>query len=769
MDTLCRGGALWYPFNQRICNNLGRSEVGLLPRRLGESDVSTEGTTKAVGPNDRYLNRALTWLGFNGRVLEEALDPSNPLLERVRFAGIFFSNLDEFFMIRVAGLRAVLDAEVELRGADGLSPREQLASIGERARALVATAYRALHEELFPALREHGIRFQRDDELSPSESEFLDLHFQRELLPILTPAAVDPSLPMQRVGNLTLHLAVRLARPSIGNGASPLVTPERLAFVALPRLTPRFVQVGGARARGEEARGGRGVAGEAAGPRFALLEEIVRARVGALFEGYEILETAAFRLTRDADFATDDQEAEDLVEAVRQMLKQRMSGDPVRLEVESGASDALVARLAEVLEVEEEEIYRSPGPIDLRYLIDFARVSSLDAPRAEPWPPQPAPDLPPGDGLWGAIAERDRLLFHPYESFEPVLRLLRLAAEDPGVLAIKQVLYRTSSSSEVVRALERAAQSGKQVTVLLELQARFDEERNVAWAQRLEDAGATVLYGLAGLKTHAKALLIVRRGPAGIERYAHVGTGNYNERTALDYSDLSLLSADDDLCSDLTAFFNVVTGYSEPLPWRRLAMAPLGLRAKFLGLIRREIERSGPEGAGQIRAKMNSLVDREIIDALYEASAAGVKIDLNVRGSCLLRPGVPGLSENVRVVSLVDRYLEHSRIFEFRNGGDTECYIGSADWMPRNLDRRVELVVPVIDPEHRARLSRILDALFADNVKARELKADGSLGRRDGRRKPFRAQEHFFREALERATQAQDPDRSAFRPRTRPT
>jgi polyphosphate kinase len=729
-------------------------------------DMTTDSAAKAVGPDDRYLNRALTWLAFNGRVLEEALDPSNPLLERVRFAGIFFSNLDEFFMIRVAGLRAVVDAEVELPGADGLSAREQLARIGERTRALVATAYKALHEDLFPALRERGIRFLRDDELSPSESEFLDLYFQRELLPILTPAAVEPALPMQRLGNLTVHLAVRLARPSLaGNGATPLVTPERLAFVALPRLTPRFVQVGGARA----SSGGRAAAGPAAGPRFALLEEIVRARLGALFEGHEILETAAFRLTRDADFATDDQEAEDLVEAVRQMLKQRMSGDPVRLEVEAGASDALVARLAEVLEVEESEIYREPGPIDLRYLIDFARLPTLDAPRAEPWPPQPAPDLPPGDALWDAIAERDRLLFHPYESFEPVLRLLRLAAEDPGVLAIKQVLYRTSSSSEVVRALERAAQNGKHVTVLLELQARFDEERNVAWARRLEDAGATVLYGLAGLKTHAKALLIVRRGPSGIERYAHVGTGNYNERTALDYSDLSLLSADDDLCADLTAFFNVVTGYSEPLPWRRLAMAPLGLRAKFLGLIRREMERSGPEGTGQIRAKMNSLVDREIIDALYEASAAGVKIDLNVRGSCLLRPGVPGLSENVKVVSIVDRYLEHSRIFEFRNGGDTECYIGSADWMPRNLDRRVELVVPVIDPEHRARLSRILDAFFADNVKSRELRGDGSLGRRDGRRKPFRAQEHFFREALDRATQSQDPDRSAFRPRTRPT
>ena len=726
--------------------------------------VKPETITPLVRKEDRYLNRALTWLVFNGRVLEEALDTSNPLLERVRFTGIFFGNLDEFFMIRVAGIRDLLEAEVEHRGHDGLSPGELLPIIGERTRELMATAYGALEKDLLPALRGHGIRFLREEDLSSEEREFLDLYFQRELLPILTPAAVEPALPTPRVANLALNLAVRLTRSGAEgtkaeNGATPHDPHERFAFVSLPRLTPRFVQVGGGRAGAEGPKG----------PRYALLEEIVRARLGALFEGHDIVETAAFRLTRDADFATDDQEIEDAVEATRQMLKQRMSGDPVRLELEASASEALTSRLASTLGVEPSEIYRCPGAVDPRFLMDFARLPSLPAPRAETWAPQPIPDLPPGDALWDAIMERDRLLFHPYETFEPVLRLLRLAAEDPGVLAIKQVLYRTSSTSEVIRALERAAQNGKQVTVLLELQARFDEERNVAWAARLEDAGATVLYGLAGLKTHAKALLIVRRGPAGIERYAHVGTGNYNERTALEYSDLSLLSADDDLCADLTAFFNVVTGYSEPLPWRRLAMAPLGLRAKFLGLIRREIDRSGPEGAGQIRAKMNSLADREIIDALYDASAAGVKIDLNVRGSCLLRPGVPGLSENIRVVTLVDRFLEHSRVFEFRNGGDTDVYIGSADWMPRNLDRRVELVVPVLDPDHRARLSWILDTLFMDNVKARDFKADGTLTRRDGRRKPFRAQERFWQEAHDRAERAGDPDRSAFRPRTRPT
>jgi polyphosphate kinase len=495
-----------------------------------------------------------------------------------------------------------------------------------------------------------------------------------------------------------------------------------------------------------------------------LLEDAVRARLGDLFEGHRVLEAAAFRVTRDADFATDDQEAEDLVEAVKLVLKQRRSGDPVRLEIEASAGEEIVTRLAAALELDDEEIFRVPGPLDLKFLMDFARLPSLPAPRAPAWAPQRSPDVPPGDGIWDAIKERDILLFHPYESFEPVLRLMALAAEDPAVLAIKQILYRTSSGSDVVRALERAAENGKQVTVLVELQARFDEERNVTWAQRLEDAGAQVLYGLAGLKTHAKALLIVRRGPDGIERYAHLGTGNYNERTALEYSDLSLLTSDEDLCADLTAFFNVVTGYSEPHPWRKIAMAPLGLRARFLALIRREIEKSTPEEPGLIRAKMNALLDRSIIDALYEASRAGVRVDLNVRGSCLLRAGVKGLSDTIRVVTIVDRYLEHSRIFEFRNGGDPEVYFGSADWMPRNLDRRVELVIPVTDPALRARLSGILDTLFADNVKSRELRGDGTLVKRDGRRRVVRAQEQFWEEARARAHRPLEAEREAFRP-----
>ena len=690
---------------------------------------------------DLYLNRAITWLGFNGRVLEEAADPGMALLERARFLGIFGSNLDEFFMIRVAGLRELVRAGLEHRSHDGLSAAEQIARISERAHDLVSTACRLWERELEPALREGGVRFVRPEDLDPHERAFLEQFFPREILPLLTPVAVEPSLPTPRVPNLALALAVRLGAPGGG---------ERLALVSLPRSVSRWIQVG-----------------SAGGSRFVLLEDVVRARLGDLFSGYTVLEAAAFRATRDADFATDDQEAEDLVDAVKLMLKQRRSGDPVRLELEAGASAELTERLASLLELEPHEVYRSTAPLDLKFLMDFARLPSLPVPRAKPWPPQQVPGIPPGDGLWDAIAGRDILLFHPYESFEPVLRLLDLAAEDPAVLSIKQILYRTSSGSEVVRALERAAENGKQVTVLVELQARFDEERNVAWAQRLEEAGATVLYGLAGLKTHAKALLIARRGPGGIERYAHVGTGNYNERTALEYSDLSLLSSDEDLCADLTAFFNVVTGYSEPLPWRRIAMAPLGLRTRFLGLIRREIDKSTPEEPGLIRAKMNALLDTKIIDALYEASRAGVRIELNVRGSCLLRPGVKGLSESIRVVTVVDRFLEHSRIFEFRNGGDTEYFIGSADWMPRNLDRRVELVVPVLEPALRARLSGIRDTLLADNVKARELRADGTLVRRDGRRRLVRAQEQFWQDAREAADRPPDTERGAFVPRRR--
>ena len=697
-------------------------------------------STKESEP--RYLDRALTWLGFNGRVLEEAADSSNPVLERLRFLGIFASNLDEFFMIRVAGVRELVIGNVEHHTVGGLTPVELMERIALRTRELVAQAYTLWDRELNPALREGGVHVLRAGDLESKERAFLDRLFTREILPILTPAAIDPALPFPRVVNLALHLAVRLKRGE---------EEERFAIVQLPRLSPRWIQVGGA----------------AGGARFVLLEDAAREHLGHLFAGYAVQEAVAFRVTRDADFATDDQEAEDLVDAVEQVLRQRKQGDPVRLEIEDRASEELTTRLRQSLELEAHEVYRAPGPVDLKFLLDFARLSSLPAPRATPWPPQGTPDIPPGEALWDELQERDLLLFHPYESFEPVLRLLRLASEDPSVLAIKQVLYRTSSTSEIVRSLERAAENGKQVTVLIELQARFDEERNVNWARRLEDAGAQVLYGLAGLKTHAKALLIVRRGPAGIERYAHLGTGNYNERTVLDYSDLSLLTTDEDLCTDLTGFFNVVTGFSEPLPWRKIAMAPLGLRGRFLNLIRRETERSTPEEPGQIRAKMNALLDIPIIEALYEASGAGVRVDLNVRGSCLLRPGVKGMSENIHVVSVVDRFLEHSRIFEFRNGGDFETYIGSADWMPRNLDRRVELVVPVTDPEHRVRLGRILDTLFADNVKSRELRSDGTLTKRDGRRKASRAQEIFWEEAREQATRPprlSDPDRSAFQP-----
>ena len=689
-------------------------------------------------PGPRYLSRALTWLGFNGRVLEEAQDSTLPVLERARFLGIFASNLDEFYMVRVAGLREAALAGVEQPNPAEDAPEAVLAKVGQRCHGMMRVATTLFEREIHAGLRESGIQFLRSDDLPPKDRAFVDRLFMREILPILTPASVDPELPFPRVTNFALCFAVRLTRPE---------KPERFALVQLPRQYPRWVQVGT-----------RGVS------QFVLLEEIVRPRLSELFPGHEVAEAALFRVTRDADFATDDQEAEDLVQAVKQVLEQRRSGDPVRLEIEAGATDAMVERLVSALQVDHRSLFRVAGVLDLRFLLDFARMSSLPGPRAPAWPPQPTPDLPSGEGMWEAIAERDYLLFHPYESFEPVLRLLRLAAEDPSVLAIKLVLYRTASNSEVVRALERAAENGKQVTALVELQARFDEERNVTWARRLEDAGAQVLYGLAGLKTHAKALLIVRRGASGIERYAHVGTGNYNERTVLEYSDLSLLTSNEDLCADLTAFFNVVTGYSDPLRWRVISMAPLGLRQRFLALIRREVEKSTADDPGRIRAKMNALVDRPIIHALYEASSAGVRIDLNVRGSCSLRPGVKGMSENIRVVSLVDRFLEHSRIYEFRNGGETEVWIGSADWMPRNLDRRVELVVPILEPEFRGRLGRILDACFQDNVKARELRADGQFVKRSSRRKPLRAQEQFWEEAKTRAEGLGDLDRTTFRP-----
>ncbi|HEY2924265.1 MAG TPA: polyphosphate kinase 1, partial [Candidatus Eisenbacteria bacterium] len=518
------------------------------------------------------MSRALTWLGFNGRVLEEAQDPTLPVLERARFLGIFSSNLDEFFMIRVAGLREAVLAGVDRAAVEEESTEAVLSQVGQRCHGLARVAYAAYEREILPAFRESGVHFLGDEEVLPKERAFLDRLFAREILPILTPAAVEPDLPFPHVTNFALCFAVRLAREGLD---------ERFALVQLPRQYPRWIQVG--------SRGGS---------RFVLLEDVVRRHLAELFPGHEIKDASLFRVTRDADFATDDQEAEDLVDAVRNVLRQRRSGDPIRLEIEAPASDEITERLVAAFQLEPSSVYRVSGPLDLKFLIEFTRVPSLPAPRAVSWPPQAVPNLPPGDAIWEAIAERDFLLFHPYESFEPVLRLLRLASEDPAVLAIKQVLYRTASNSEVVRALERAAENGKQVAALVELQARFDEERNANWARRLEDAGAQVLYGLAGLKTHAKALLIVRRGPGGIERYAHVGTGNYNERTVLDYSDLSLLTSNEDLCADLTAFFNVVTGYSEPLPWRMISMAPLGLRSRFLSLIRREMEKSTTEEPG---------------------------------------------------------------------------------------------------------------------------------------------------------------------------
>ena len=699
-----------------------------------------------VGP--RYLSRALTWLGFNGRVLEEAQDATLPALERARFLGIFFSNLDEFYMIRVTGLReAVLAGYNRPVGED--STGGVLAEVSQRSHGMVRVAHTAWERDILPTLEESGVQFVRNEDLSAKERAFLDRLFTREILPILTPAAVEAGLPFPHVTNLALCFAIRLARQATGNGGEGTAQEmgERFALVQLPRHYSRWIQVG-----------------SNGGSRFVLLEEVVRAHLSEFFPGYGIHDATLFRVTRDADFATDDQETEDLVDAVKNLLKQRRGGDPIRLEIEASASDEILTRLTGAFALEPLSVYRVPGTLDLRFLIDFSRKSSLPGPRVAPWPPQPVPDIPQGEAIWETLAERDLLLFHPYETFEPVLRLLKLASEDPSVLAIKQVLYRTAPNSEVVRALERAAENGKQVTALLELQARFDEERNANWARRLEDAGVQVLYGLAGLKTHAKALLIVRRGPGGIERYAHLGTGNYNERTVLDYSDLSLLTSSEDVCADLTAFFNVVTGYSEPLPWRMIAMAPLGLRTRFLNLIRREIEKSTAEEPGQIRAKMNALVDKPIIDALYEASGSGVRILLNVRGACVLRPGVKGLSENIRVVSIVDRFLEHSRIFEFRNGGETETFIGSADWMPRNLDRRVELVFPVVESALKARLAHILDVLFLDNVKARELRSDGVLARRPSRRKPVRAQEIFWEEARARAEGRGETDRSAFIP-----
>ena len=678
-----------------------------------------------------FLNRELSWLEFNARVLEEATDPATPLLERLKFACIAASNLDEFFMVRVAGLKNALaegDASPDLAG---LTPAQQLQRIAERVHAMVDALYEVIHGEIFPALGERGVRLMRPTDLVGGPRAALSRYFRDEVLPALTPLAIDASRPFPMLAALSLNLALLLAP---GEGEEE----PRLAVVQVPGRLPRLVRPPGVE-----------------GTSYVLLEDVVREELGSLFPGQEILDVAAFRVARDSELDLDDEGGRDLLQAIEEELRNRRRSEIVRLEVEAGVGEPLLETLTARLYVGPDDVYRVRGPVDIRPLMALVDIPALEDLREPPLRPLPALEAA-GEVLFALLDAREVVLHHPYDSFDPVVAFVTSAAEDGDVLAIKQTLYRTSGESPIVRALARAAENGKQVTVLVELLARFDEQSNIRWARSLEESGAHVIYGIRGFKAHAKICLVVRRTRLGVRRYVHLGTGNYNDRTARIYTDFGVMTSDREIGEDASAFFNALTGYSDPPRMRKLVMAPNQLRERVLKLIQRERDRAEAGQPAEIQAKMNSLVHEDIIRALYDAARSGVRIRLAVRGICCLRPGLKGTSEGIEVVSVVDRFLEHSRIFHFRNGGDEEVYLSSADWMPRNLDRRIELLFPVESAEGRQKVLLALDAIFQDNVKARRLQTDGSYRRRRPAKgeEPYRAQIELYREskrALERA------------------
>ncbi|HKA60364.1 MAG TPA: polyphosphate kinase 1 [Gemmatimonadales bacterium] len=659
-------------------------------------------------PADHYLNRELSWLEFNARVLEEAADPTNPLLERLKFAAIFSANLDEFFEVRVAGLQQQLYAGIEPQdyGADGLDPAQQLARIAERVHALVAEQHRLLDSEIMPGLKAAGIERVGLEQLDAAEREHLDKLFAREIYPILTPLAIDPGHPFPHVHNKSLNIVLLVENAESGQ--------QLYAVLQVPALLDRVVALPGPADR----------------LRFVLLEEIIAAHLGDLFGGFRVLAHTVFRVTRNTDLAINEDEAEDLLQTIEETLRQRILGDAVRLEILASGDPRFALMLMGALELHENDVYRVNGPVDVTALMALHRGDGFKALRDEALMPRPAPAFVAGDNPFDVIRAQDVLVHHPYESFGAVVDFIDRAADDPQVLAIKQTLYRTSGASPIISALARAAQNGKQVTALVELKARYDEENNIVWARALEQAGVHVVYGIVGLKTHCKAALVVRRERGGLHRYVHLATGNYNPITARIYTDLGLFTADPAFGEDVSEMFNLLTGYSRTRRWRKLVVAPVELRERVITLIDRERKHAEAGRPARITVKMNALVEVSVIDALYRASQAGVEIDLIIRGICCLRAGLPGVSERIRVMSIVDRFLEHSRVFYFSNGGNPEVFLASADWMPRNFVRRIEVMFPVEDAQLKARiLDRILPTILGDNVKARLQNSDGSYRR----------------------------------------
>ena len=681
--------------------------------------------------SEHYRNRELSWLSFNERVLNEARDKSIPLFERLKFLSITASNLDEFFMIRVASLKDMVHAKYTKKDIAGLTASEQLDVILTATHELVNLQYSTYNRSLIPALKQQGMKVVTEHEkLSKEQKAFVDRYFEEDIYPVLTPMAVDSSRPFPLIRNKSLNIGALISEKGEGGEYD-------FATVQVPGGLPRIIEL----PQGKE--------GER---RAILLEEIIERNIGKLFLNYDVICAHPYRIMRNADLTIDEDEAADLLKEIQKQLRKRQWGEVIRLEVEEGMDARLLKILKKEFAIKDPDIFYINGPLDLTFLMKMYGMEGFDKYKTPQYQPQPVPAMMTDDDIFTQIRTGDILLHHPYMTFDPVVNFVKQSAKDPDVLAIKQTLYRVSGNSPIIKALAQAAENGKQVSVLVELKARFDEENNIIWAKMLEKAGCHVIYGLKGLKTHSKITLVVRREEDGIRRYVHLGTGNYNDSTAKLYTDCGLLTCAEPIGEDATAGFNMLSGYSEPKSWNKLIVAPIWLRKRFQKLIERETQNAREGKEAHIIAKMNSLCDKEIIAALYEAGAAGVKIELIIRGICCLKTGIPGISENISVRSIVGNFLEHARIFYFLNDGQEEIYMGSADWMPRNLDKRVEILFPVECEKLKKEARHILDVQLADNVKASVLQPDGRYEKIDKRGKALvSAQDFFCEEAVERA------------------
>ncbi len=711
-----------------------------------------------------YRNRELSWLSFNERVLSEARDKNIPLFERLKFLSITSSNLDEFHMIRVASLKDMVHAEYTKPDIAGMTPKEQLKAISEKTHEMVQVQYSTYNRSLLPALAHVGLNIISSHEaLTPEQAAYVDEYFEENIYPVLTPMAMDSSRPFPLIRNKTLNIGALIQKKdSVLSAKTEKKEGKKednkkgkaeleFATVQVPSVLPRFITL---------------PAKEGEGCNVILLEEIIERNIGKLFLSYDVVCAHPYRVMRNADLSIDEDDAADLLKEIQKQLKKRQWGEVIRLEVEEKIDKRLLKILKHEFAIGDEDIFFIPGPVDLTFLMKMYGLEGFEKYKTPKYTPAAVPALQNEDDIFTNIRKGDILLHHPYQSFDPVVQFVKQAAKDPNVLAIKQTLYRVSGNSPIIAALAQAAENGKQVSVLVELKARFDEENNIVWAKMLEKAGCHVIYGLLGLKTHSKITLVVRREETGIRRYVHLGTGNYNDSTAKLYTDCGLLTCDARIGEDATAVFNMLSGYSEPESWNKLVVAPLWMRDRFLHLIAMEEANARKGQKAHIVAKMNSLCDCGIIAALYRAAAAGVKIDLIIRGICCLKVGIPGISENITVRSIVGNFLEHARIFYFYSNGSEEVYMGSADWMPRNLDKRVEIVFPVEDEKIKKEVMHILEIQMEDNVKAHILQPDGSYEKIDKRGKTLIcSQDYFCEEATRKAQVVLEPaDTRVFRP-----